>query len=138
MSHMDKKGTHTTFMQESYIQCIIWIAVASSKGIYIIYCKQQIELKEKIGSQNSPLLIPKKINIFKKTKTNTDSHQKPLKREKATVSLDKLQRVLDKVPFHWHVLSNSMPSFFMMPSRLKKSTIQTNAKKQHASNFFAS
>lgn len=46
MSRLEEKGTHTTFMQESYIHCVIWIAVVSSKGIYILYYKQQIKLKE--------------------------------------------------------------------------------------------
>lgn len=97
MSRLEEKGTHTTFMQESYIHCVMWIAVASSKGIYILYYKQQIKLKEqKTGSQNSPALIPNKINILKKTKANTDIHQKPLNQEKATVSFDKLQKGPDK------------------------------------------
>lgn len=83
MSRTEEKGTHTTFMQESYIHCVIWIAVASSKGIYILFCKQQIKLKEqKTGSQNSPPLIPNKINIFKKTKANTSFTRSHLIRKK--------------------------------------------------------
>lgn len=115
--------------------------MASSKGIYILYCKQQIKLKEqKTGSQNSPPLIPNKINIFKKTKANTDIHQKPLNQEKAPVSFEKLQKVLDKernprFQPTGTCCQTQCPVSSWCPLSWRRALLEQMQKKQHASNF---